>query len=89
MQDTTDPHQFGSLTGGRSTIHVPVELVRQCQQALDKPGKMVRALMLDYIKGFDQAGHNTLLRKLANLGLPNFNVRRVTNFHAEGGSVLN
>ena len=79
MEDSLDPHQFGSLKGS-STTHALVELVHQWQQALDTPGKMVRVLMLDFSKAFDRVDHTILLDKLANLGLPNFIVKWMTSF---------
>ena len=67
--NSIDPHQFGSLRGS-STTHALVELVHQWQEALDKPGKMVYAPMLDFSKAVDRLDYNILQRKLANLGLP-------------------
>ncbi len=74
-----DQHQYGSVKNG-STVHALVELIHRWQQALDTPGKVVRVLLLDYSKAFDRVDHSILLRKLANMGIPDFLVRWFTSF---------
>ena len=48
--------------------------------ATDSSDKMVRALLLDYRKAFDLIDHHILLRKLGQLGLPEFIVSWVGAF---------
>ena len=86
MQDIIEPHQllFGSLPE-RSTAHVLIEPVHPWQQALDSPGKMVREIMLDFLKAFDRVDPTILFGKMANLGLPMFVVRWLTSFLCERG----
>ena len=79
MKDSLDPHQFGSLKNS-STTHALVELVHQWQNALDKPGRMVRMLMLDFSKAFDRVDHTIVLKRLANLGLPDFIAKWMTSY---------
>ena len=79
MDSSIAPYHFGFLRGS-STGHALVELVHSWQQALDAPGRMVRAVMLDFAKAFDRVDHTIVLEKLANLGLPNFLVRWLTGF---------
>lgn len=74
-----DPHQYGSVQNS-STVHALVELVHRWQQALDEPGNALRVLLLDYSKAFDRVDHNILLRKLANMGIPDFLIRWFTSF---------
>ena len=40
----------------------------------------MRVLLLDYSKAFDRVDHSILLRKLANMGIPDFLVRWFTSF---------
>ena len=82
MDGSIDPHQFGSLQGS-SAVHALVELLHLWHKALDTPGNMVRVVMLDFAKAFDRVDHTTVLKKLANLGLPNFLVRWLTEFLCE------
>ena len=82
MDGSIDLHQFGSLQGS-SAVHALVELLHLWHKALDTPGNMVRVIMLDFAKAFDRVDHMTVLKKLANLGLPNFLVRWLTEFLCE------
>lgn len=79
VSEDIDSHQYGSIKGS-STVHALVELVHLWQQALDEPGKVIRILLLDYSKAFDRVDHGILLRKLANMGIPDFLTRWVTSF---------
>ena len=71
--------QFGLLKDS-STTHALVELVHRWQNALDKPGRMVRVLMLNFSSAFDRVDHTIVLEKLANLGTPDFIVKWMTSF---------
>ena len=82
MDGSIDPHQFGSLQGS-SAVHALVELLHLWHKALDAPGNMVRVVMLDFAKAFDRVDHTTVVKKLANLGLPNFLVRWLTELLCE------
>ena len=82
MYGPIDPHQFGSLQGS-STVHALIELLHLWHKALDTPRNMVRVLMLDFAKAFDRVNHTTVLKKLANLRVPNFLVRWLREFLCE------
>ena len=79
MEDSLDPHQFGSLKNS-STTHALVELVHQWQNALDKSSRLVRVLMLDFSKALDRVDRTIVLEELANLGLPDFIVKWTISF---------
>ena len=79
MEDSLNPHQFGLLKDS-STTHALVELVHQWQNALDKSGRMVRVLMLEFSKAFDRVDRTIMLEKLANLRLPDFLMKWMTSF---------
>ena len=78
VSEDIDSHQYGSVKGS-STVHALVELVHLWQQALDKPGKVPRVLLLDYSKTFDRLDHHILFRKLASIGIPDLLTRWVTS----------
>ena len=78
-EDSLDPHQFGWLRDS-STTHPCWTRVHQWKNALDKPSRMVRVLMLDFSKAFNRIDHIIVLEKLANLGLPNFIMKWMTSF---------
>ena len=49
-------------------------------KALDVPGRLVRVLLLYFLKAFDRVDHSLLLEKFGNLDLPDFPVRWLTSF---------
>ena len=77
--DQLDSSQFGAIKNS-STVHALVDLVHDWSVATDSSDKMVRALLLDYRKAFDLIDHHILLRKLGQLGLPEFIVSWVGAF---------
>jgi hypothetical protein len=79
ISEDLDPQQYGSVKES-STVHALVELTHHWQQGLDVPGKVLRVLLLDYSKAFDRIDHTILLRKLANMGVPDFLVSWFTAF---------
>ena len=74
-----DPSQFGAIKNS-SAVHALVDLVHDWSVATDSSDQMVRALLLDYRKAFDLIDHHILLRKLGQLGLPEFIVSWVGAF---------
>ena len=58
-----------------------VELIHQWQEALDVPDCRVRLLLLDFSKAFDRVDHTLLLRKIDNLGVPDFLMHWLVSFH--------
>jgi hypothetical protein len=79
IANSIDPCQFGSLEGSSTTLAL-VELVHHWLVALEKPGRAVRILFLDFQKAFDHVDHHILLKKLANSGVPDILTRWVTSF---------
>jgi len=62
--------QFGGLRE-KSTSHALIDMIHRWISALDK-GKSVRLLLVDYAKAFDHVDHSTVVRKLINIGVPDF-----------------
>ncbi len=60
-----------------------MELVHCWLDALESNGKVVRILLLDFRKAFDNVDHKILPPKLANAGLPDFLIKWITNFLCE------
>ena len=79
ISDLLDPYQFGSIAGS-STVHALIELHHNWLIGLEKPGKVVRILFLDFRKAFDRVDHTILLNKLANMGVPDFLIKWMTSF---------
>ena len=79
INDSLDPRQFGSLKG-TSTVMALVEMYHQWVTALDKPGRIVRILLLDFRKAFDLVDHAILLQKLVHTGAPDFLVNWTASF---------
>lgn len=73
-----DRKQFGGLRG-KSTTHALIDMIHHWISALDK-GKSVRLLFVDYAKAFDHVDHSTVVRKLINLGVPDFLIRWICSF---------
>jgi hypothetical protein len=76
--DKFDRKQFGGLSG-RSTTHALINAVHIWSKALDED-KSVRVLFVDYRKAFDHVDHFIVLKKMANLGVPNFIVQWCHSF---------
>ena len=69
--DRLDPRQFGSIKGS-STVHALVEMYHHWVTGCEKPGNIVRILLLDFRKAFDLVDHNLLLNKIAQCSPPEF-----------------
>ncbi len=78
IEHLIDTHQYGSVKGC-STVLALVELVHCWLAALEPNGKVVRILLLDFRKVFDRVDHKILLPKLVNAGLPDFQIKWITN----------
>ena len=77
-----DPFQYGSRKG-HSTVLALAELLHLWLLNLDKPGTVIRSLMIDYRKAFDRVDHNTLMGKIQNLGVPEFLHQWIYSFLCE------
>ena len=77
--DQIDPQQYGSIKG-TSTVHALVELVHKWKHAVETPGTIVRILLVDFSKAFDQVNRHILITKCASLGLPTFITKWLTSF---------
>ena len=74
-----DPHQFGSRAN-YSTVTALVHLIHSWLLELEKPGTVIRTLLIDYRKAFDRVDHTILVNKLHHLGLPDFLVAWYESF---------
>jgi len=73
-----DPKQFGGLKG-RSTTHALIDILHQWHSALDG-GNSVRVLFIDYAKAFDHIDHTLVLRRMVEMGVPDFIIQWTFSF---------
>ena len=97
VQDRIDPNQYVPLRSHplympykpirsinkSSTIHVLVDLLRQCYISTDVSKQYAKMLQLDFSKAFDLMKHKILLQKLASFGVPNILMRWIARFLTE------
>ena len=79
LTPSLDPFQFGSRSKFSTTTAL-TQLIHAWLLELDKPGTVIRTLLIDYRKAFDRVDHTILLGKLQNLGLPDFLVGWYASF---------
>ena len=77
--DQVDPQQHGSIKG-TSTVHALVKLVHKGKSAVEAPGTIVRILLVDFSKAFDQVNHHILMTKCVSLRLLNVVIKWLTSF---------
>ena len=78
IYDKFDRKQFGAVKG-RSTTHALVDILHKWHKAPDEE-ESVRVVFVDYAKAFDHVDHPTVMRKLADLGVPPVLLRWIHSF---------
>ena len=78
VTDKFDMKQFGAIRG-RSTSHALVDILHTWNKALDDE-QSVRVLFIDYAKAFDHVDHETVMKKLAALGVSTILLRWIRSF---------
>ena len=78
VTDKFDTKQFGAIRG-RSTSHALVDILHTWNKALDDE-QSVRVLFIDYAKAFDHVDHETVMKKLAALGVSTILLRWIRSF---------
>ena len=79
--DQIDERQYSSLK--RSTTHVLFSFFYYLLNRSDEPKNFIRIFLLDFAKDFDYIEHNTLLRKLSSMSVPQIIINWITNFLTE------
>ena len=73
-----DKKQFGAIKG-RSTSHALIDIMHKWHKALDEHHS-IRVVFIDYAKAFDHVDHLTVIKKLADLGIPLILLRWIHSF---------
>ena len=71
FNDHIDEFQYGSQSEC-STVIALVQLFHNWLLNLDTGGNIIRILLIDFSKAFDLVDHNILMRKISQLGIPEF-----------------
>ena len=68
ISDQIDPNQFGGVKNSSTTLAL-LKIVDYIAKNVDKPGIIVRMLLVDFAKAFDLVDHSIVLNKLSSLGV--------------------
>lgn len=71
LEKVVDPIHFGTVSGP-STVLTLINMLHEWLEATDGNGAAIRVLLFNYRKAFDPIDHGTLVAKLKQLDVPNY-----------------
>ena len=79
IQNSIDPNQYGGVRDSSTTLAL-IHLIDFVARETDKQKTHVRLMLYDFSKAFDLVDHNIVIRKLQEIGVPDFLVKWVASF---------
>ena len=79
IKEQIDPNQYGGISESSTTLAL-IHLIDFLAKETDKLKTFVRLMLYDFSKAFDLVDHHIVIRKLQDIGVPDFLVKWVTSF---------